>query len=480
MLLQYGPDLDPDARGDASRAWPATPSSSSPTPTCPRRSWPPPGPGRWSAGPSTSRPCGPSPGPTSGRVPGPTGKRPRMADAWGIDDGYWDVVRHSGTPRPRATRQALRLTPWAACRRRRPPPWATRCGSWATGRRRPSSGRPSWCSRTGRRWRPASSLPPDLPLGYHDLAPVRRRRHHPADRRPRPGRPPPPERAGGAGRAALRAARSSSVVGHRRPGRPGVAIAAWAGGHGGAGPCMVSPLHAPCPRPSPSPAPTTRRRGAWLNPLHLRIEGDPTSGADGRALQRRPPDRPGRGVEAEAGGAGVSSGTATAADGVRGLAGRSAASELEQLRHVLRAPWPSTTASGWPAVAGRAPPPDRPRRRPLRRRAAPTPCRSTPGSSGGATASTGPASSAGTPVGLIRDDLAVGADPDGADSWLGQDVLAHGVRVGAPPDEFNGDGQDWGCRRSSRGGCGPPATGPLGPAVPGRRSATAPGCGSTM
>ena len=50
---------------------------------------------------------------------------------------------------------------------------------------------------------------------------------------------------------------------------------------------------------------------------------------------------------------------------------------------------------------------------------------------------------AGTAVGLVH-DLAVGADPDGADAWLWQDVLAHGVRVGAPPDEFNGDGQDWG------------------------------------
>jgi 4-alpha-glucanotransferase len=41
-------------------------------------------------------------------------------------------------------------------------------------------------------------------------------------------------------------------------------------------------------------------------------------------------------------------------------------------------------------------------------------------------------------------DLAVGCDPDGADAWALQDVLALGVRVGAPPDAFSQQGQDWG------------------------------------
>ena len=41
-------------------------------------------------------------------------------------------------------------------------------------------------------------------------------------------------------------------------------------------------------------------------------------------------------------------------------------------------------------------------------------------------------------------DLAIGVDPDGADAWTLQDLLAGGVRVGAPPDEFNRAGQDWG------------------------------------
>ncbi len=41
-------------------------------------------------------------------------------------------------------------------------------------------------------------------------------------------------------------------------------------------------------------------------------------------------------------------------------------------------------------------------------------------------------------------DLAVGCDPEGADGWTLQDVLALGVRVGAPPDAFSQQGQDWG------------------------------------
>jgi 4-alpha-glucanotransferase len=41
-------------------------------------------------------------------------------------------------------------------------------------------------------------------------------------------------------------------------------------------------------------------------------------------------------------------------------------------------------------------------------------------------------------------DLAVGCDPEGADGWSMQDVLAQGVRVGAPPDAFSQQGQDWG------------------------------------
>jgi 4-alpha-glucanotransferase len=49
---------------------------------------------------------------------------------------------------------------------------------------------------------------------------------------------------------------------------------------------------------------------------------------------------------------------------------------------------------------------------------------------------------AGMSIGIIH-DLAVGEHPGGADAWAGQQVIAPGVSVGAPPDEFNPRGQDW-------------------------------------
>jgi 4-alpha-glucanotransferase len=48
----------------------------------------------------------------------------------------------------------------------------------------------------------------------------------------------------------------------------------------------------------------------------------------------------------------------------------------------------------------------------------------------------------GMPIGLMH-DLAVGVHPHGADSWGLADVLAQGINVGAPPDAFNQQGQNW-------------------------------------
>ncbi len=48
----------------------------------------------------------------------------------------------------------------------------------------------------------------------------------------------------------------------------------------------------------------------------------------------------------------------------------------------------------------------------------------------------------GMPIGLMQ-DLAVGVHPNGADAWGLQGVLAQGIYVGAPPDAFNQQGQNW-------------------------------------
>ncbi|MEX5634436.1 4-alpha-glucanotransferase [Parafrankia sp. FMc2] len=53
------------------------------------------------------------------------------------------------------------------------------------------------------------------------------------------------------------------------------------------------------------------------------------------------------------------------------------------------------------------------------------------------------ARAAGMRVGIVH-DLAVGVEPGGADAWAMRGVLATGASVGAPPDGFNQQGQDWG------------------------------------
>lgn len=53
------------------------------------------------------------------------------------------------------------------------------------------------------------------------------------------------------------------------------------------------------------------------------------------------------------------------------------------------------------------------------------------------------ATEGGMAVGVVH-DLAVGVDPGGADAWALQAELATGFTVGAPPDSFNQQGQDWG------------------------------------
>ncbi|MGY1642987.1 4-alpha-glucanotransferase [Geodermatophilus sp. SYSU D00703] len=44
----------------------------------------------------------------------------------------------------------------------------------------------------------------------------------------------------------------------------------------------------------------------------------------------------------------------------------------------------------------------------------------------------------------VIQDLPIGVAGGGADAWTWQDVLARGASVGAPPDAFNAQGQDWG------------------------------------
>lgn len=53
------------------------------------------------------------------------------------------------------------------------------------------------------------------------------------------------------------------------------------------------------------------------------------------------------------------------------------------------------------------------------------------------------ASDSGMSLGLYL-DLAVGVDPCGLDAWAGQDAVLADLCIGAPPDAFNREGQQWG------------------------------------
>jgi 4-alpha-glucanotransferase len=53
------------------------------------------------------------------------------------------------------------------------------------------------------------------------------------------------------------------------------------------------------------------------------------------------------------------------------------------------------------------------------------------------------AARSGLPIGLYL-DLAVGVEPSGADAWSNQRAVMSALSIGAPPDEFNPGGQNWG------------------------------------
>jgi len=44
----------------------------------------------------------------------------------------------------------------------------------------------------------------------------------------------------------------------------------------------------------------------------------------------------------------------------------------------------------------------------------------------------------------LYEDLALGSSPGGFDTWAHQELFARGAAIGAPPDAFNPQGQDWG------------------------------------
>ena len=225
----------------------------------------------------------------------------------------------------------------------------------------------------------------------------------------------------------------------------------WTATEHGCGAVLLNPLHAPGPTHPVQPSPYTPSSRRFANPLALRLEDTP-------AYQRADPD-----TRAEVDALRVSPATPRIDHDLVWAAKRSA---LELLwRHEGR-PDPLTdpaTSDGlrdWATYCALA------ERHGGRWSRWPTELRDVAGAPVAAarrelaprlafhawvqqqcaqqlTAVRRAARDAGMALGVLH-DLAVGVDADGADAWALADVLATGVSIGAPPDNFTPRGQDWG------------------------------------
>lgn len=287
------------------------------------------------------------------------------------------------------------------------------------------------------------TLPPDVPTGYHRLVPDDGSEE--VDLVVSPGRcPPPPDRAWGWA-AQLYAARSRRSWGHGDLGDL-ADLARWSAGQG-AGMLLVNPLTAGALGEHPQPSPYFPSSRCFANPLYLRVEevsgalDVPEIAALGEA---------GRALNAE-----------RLIDRDRVWALKSAALEAVFARFDGDPRFDAYLDDRGPALEGFATfnaladlhgPLWRAWPEGLRRPGSPEVqafCRTREGARrvryhqwlqwqldrqlAGAGESL-----------PVMADLAIGVDAGGADAWLWQDTFAATMRVGAPPDEFNTQGQDWG------------------------------------
>ena len=363
-------------------------------------------------------------------------------DAWGIDEFYYDILGrwHGVTPEARAALiRAMGADPAAGG-----PPDSTRLRVLTPGETFPLYEPSEITLEDGTILRAGMTLPPDLPIGYHELRPLGR--GEPTFLIVTPGRGFLPDGYRAWGWAAqLYAARSRASWGSGDLADLRT-LAAASARELGAGLILVNPLVAPMPFAAQEASPYYPSTRLYRNPLYLRVEevpGAAEGGADlgkyaaaGRALDAD------RRIDRAAGFAlkmpalellFARFGGDPAFD--RYLAGQGDAlarfavfCALAQTHHAGWRDWPAEHRHpDSPAVARFAAEQARRVRfhqwlqwlldeqlarasRDLR----------------------------------VVHDLPVGFDPGGADAWAWQDVLAEGASVGAPPDDFNAEGQDWG------------------------------------
>lgn len=226
----------------------------------------------------------------------------------------------------------------------------------------------------------------------------------------------------------------------------------WTAAEHKAGAVLLNPLHAPGPTHPVQPSPYTPSSRRFANPLALRIE-------DLDAYRRTDPD-----TRAEVDALRVASSIKRVDHDLVWAAKRAALEILwraEGRPPSLEAPAASSTGlRDWATYCALA------ERYGGRWTDWPEPLRAVAGSAVAAarhelaprvafhawvqdrcaeqlTAARAGAHDAGMALGIIH-DLAVGVDPHGADAWALADVLATGVSIGAPPDNYTPPGQDWG------------------------------------
>ena len=370
-----------------------------------------------------------------------------VSDAWGVDDGYWDALGdwHETSAETAGALRAVMGEP-APSREVR----VVHVGEEA-----PLDAPGELTLEDGTQLAVSTALPPDLPVGYHDLRPSgdgdRDGDGLPTRLIVTPGRCHlPPDLHTWALTIQLHACRSERSWGIgdfgdlRR-------IGTWAGVRG-AGMVALNPLHAPLPHTPVRPSPYFPSSRRWLNPLYLQIDELPGASDDPAIpelaaaarglLSQRLIDRDAvwqlkRAALASlwARGGAASSASLTAWRAAQGEELETYARFCALADHYAAA----GVEGGWRSWRAEHRRPDDPGvarfaadhadqvafwawvqlllREQLERAAESIP---------------------------LLQDLAIGVDPDGAEAWLHQDLLAEGVRVGAPPDRFNTAGQDWG------------------------------------
>ncbi|MEV0406697.1 4-alpha-glucanotransferase [Actinoallomurus sp. NPDC050550] len=324
----------------------------------------------------------------------------------------------------------------------------------------PGAERPPATSAEAAGLRAAYRLPADTPLGWHRVRARRGDREEMAPLLVAPSRAPDPgERSWGL-MAQLYSVRSSRSwgIGDLADLRE---LATWSGGALGAGFVLVNPLHAGEPAPPIRPSPYLPMSRRFTSPLYLRPEEVPEyAAADpetrGRIEELAAPER---------------ARSRTTGEIDRDAAWTAKRAALDLLAEVPLAPERAaayaafrerqgealTAFATWCALAEEhgaywpAWPADLrdPRsaavavERELRADRVEFHRRLQWWLDEQLGAAQGAAREAGMGLGIVH-DLAVGVDPGGADAWAYQDLFASGMSVGAPPDEFNQRGQDWG------------------------------------